>query len=618
MFIVRKIGKLLRGAATPFQIHLACLLGALLGFVPSFTRSPALVIGLVLLLVILNANLLVAGFVGSLAKLASLALMGVSFSIGRTLLDGPTRDLFAAAVNAPLLAYCGLEWYVCSGGLALGFLFGVVAGFVLNVPVRAFRAAMGRAEESSSFYQRNKGNPFVRLLFFVLFGPRHGWESYRDLMNRKVGLPIRIPGAVFAAVVVGGLWFGASKLTNPLLSTALKDGLEQATGATVDLGGVELDLENSRLAVRNLALADAQQLDHDLFRAALLECDVSGTDLLRKRLKLDRVVARDARHGAPRATPGILITPPAEPEPAPPASDADEKTLDEWLSTAQTWKERLAQAKRWLDKLKRSPSTAPADEPTLRERLEREVAERGWRNVAATHLIEGSPLFEVGELIVEGMASEKLDGRPLDLRIENLSTDPALVDGAPRISLRTRDGLFSIDVSLGSEARVPGSSFIDLKCAGLSTASFMAQVEAKTGVKALEGGTIDAGFHVVWSAGGVAAFDTPLDVKVKDATVSLPKVGAAKVKELAVPLWLRGPLDNPRVKLDAAKLADNLIAAGADELGNQLKAKAQSEIEKKAGELEERAKEKLGDEAKKALEGLNPFDRKKRKKDGGN
>ena len=46
MSFFRKIGKLLRGAATPFQIWLACLLGSLLGFVPGFTRAPALMLGL--------------------------------------------------------------------------------------------------------------------------------------------------------------------------------------------------------------------------------------------------------------------------------------------------------------------------------------------------------------------------------------------------------------------------------------------------------------------------------------------------------------------------------------------------------------------------------------------
>lgn len=630
MFLLRKIARVLRGAATPFQIHAACILGAMFGFVPSVARSPALVLGLLLALAILNANLLVAGLVAGAAKLASLALMGVSFALGRFLLDGPARGLLEPMINAPVLAFGGFEWYVVPGGLLLGLLFGVLAGIAINLPIRKFRAAMTRAEESSDFYQRHRRKAWFRLLFFLLFGARHGEASYRDLLTRKVGIPLRIPGLIAAVVVVAGAWLFAGRLAQPLLASGLQSGLEAANGATVDLGRVELDLGASRLALHDLALADAEELDRDLFRAALLECDVSGSDLLRKRLRLDRVVAREAVHGIRRATPGVRLAPPSEPSPPPPAADAEEKTLDDWLVTAQAWKVRLRQAREWMDKLRRAPAADRSGEPTLRERLEREVAARGWRNVAATHLVAGSPLLEIGELLVEGMRSEKLDGRLLDLRIEHLSTHPALVDGAPRVTLRTRDGGLAIDLSLGSEARVPGQSRLDLRCTGLDVARLMQPIEAKTGVKSLEGGTIDAGFHLAWSAGGVAAFDTPLDVKVKDSTIRLPKLGAAKVAELAVPLALRGPLDNPRIRLDAARLADNLVKAGASALGNQLKAEA----ERRAGEaideaaerarkaladeaskrLGDEAKKAVGDEAKRALEELNPFGKKK--KDG--
>src|SRR5262245_39562343 len=122
MFSLRKFGSILRGAATPFQVFSACVLGALIGFAPGFVRAPALVVGLVLLLVILNANVGLALMVAGLAKLVSLATMPVSFAAGRFLLDGPTRPLFATAINAPVLAFCGLEWYVGAGGLLLGLL----------------------------------------------------------------------------------------------------------------------------------------------------------------------------------------------------------------------------------------------------------------------------------------------------------------------------------------------------------------------------------------------------------------------------------------------------------------------------------------------------------------
>ncbi len=663
MFVLRKLGKVLRGAATPFQVWLACILAGMLGFVPSFTRSPALVIGLTLILLIFNANLAVAGLVGLVCKLASLALMGVSFAVGRFLLDGPTKGLFTQLINAPVFAWCGFEWYACTGGLLVGMLFGVIAGYAFNLPIRGFRNTMAKVEEKSSFYQRHRGNPLVRFTFFVLFGRRHQWESYRALLEKKFGNPIRIAGVIAAALIVGGVWFGAARLSQPSIAQSIQSSLQSTNGATVDLGGVELDLGDNRLAIRDLAMADKEALDLDLFRATRLECDVSGSDLLAKRLKIGRLVARDSRHGAKRATPGVRLEPPAPATPPPGTADPEEKTLDQWIESAELWKQRLTQAKEWLDKLKRPPPSE--DDETLEERLEREVALKGWRNVAANHLIEGAPLFQIGELVIDGIVSDTL-GRTLDLHVENLSSDPSLVDGPPRIKITTQDGMFAFDVLLGTEARAAGQSFIDVRCANVSTEFIARELAAKSGTKVLEGGTLDAGFRVDWGAGQEAKFDTPLAVKVRDTKLQIGKLGATTVKELAIPLVVRGPLDNPRVKVELDQLADNLLRGGFTQLGQQVKDEAAkrsaalqtavaNQAEQKEEELAQKAKEaasevlesktkgdakkaakealgdlkgsgktsgkELGDEAKKALDGLgdlNPFGKKKKdeKKDG--
>jgi uncharacterized protein (TIGR03546 family) len=626
MFLIRKIGKLLRGAATPFQVFLAAILGALLGFVPSFSRSPALVVGLVLLLVVFNANLVVAGLVGTLAKLASLALMPVSFAAGRMLLDGPARPLFAKLVNAPVTAFFGLEYYVCTGGLLLAVVFGLVAGWLFTLPVKAFRRTMGKVEDKSGFYERHQGNPLVRLLLFVLFGRRHKWDSYRELLNRRVGNPIRIPGVVLAALVVGGVWFGATRwLATPLLTKSLKDGLESLNGATVDVGALELDLKNDRLSIHDLELCDSHALDRDLFAAKLVECEVAGADLLRKRVKLDHVKVSEAHSGTRRAKPGELVAKPSEPSAAPSTNDPNSKTLDEWLASAKQWKERLGQAKEWIDKLSKKKETKPGEAPkdeTLRERLEREVEAKGWRNVAATDLVEGAPAFQIGEVVVDGMSSDAL-GRKLDLVIQNLSTDPSLVDGAPRMKLATKDDFLKLDANLASAARVPGKSVVDLKLAGVAADSL--------GLKQLRSGLVDAGFQLGWSADSTPSFDTPLVVKLRDAELALGSAPPTKVAELAIPLSLHGPLDNPRVTLDAQKLGENLLAAGKAELANALQAEAQKRIgaveaqaQKKVDDAAEKAKQEADERAKKALEkglgDLNPFGKKKKKdekKDGG-
>ena len=42
--VIRKIGKLLRGDATPGQILLACVLGSVLGFMPGFEQAAGLIV----------------------------------------------------------------------------------------------------------------------------------------------------------------------------------------------------------------------------------------------------------------------------------------------------------------------------------------------------------------------------------------------------------------------------------------------------------------------------------------------------------------------------------------------------------------------------------------------
>jgi uncharacterized protein (TIGR03546 family) len=629
MFSIRNVGELLRGSATPFQIHIACWLGALLGFTPGIARAPVLVLALFALLIVLNANLFVAGLIGGLAHLAALATMPIAFAMGRFLLDGPTRGFFTRVINAPVGAWCGFEYYVCAGGLVLGLVAGIAAGFLLCLPLKAFRAAMGKVESGSGFYARHKDKAWVRFLVWLMFGSKHKLDSYQDVSARRVGNPIRISGVVVVAILIGGVVFAQGFLLGPLLARELTSGLEAANGATVDVAAVDFDFGNLRLTVRELALCDKQALDHDLFRAALIEGDLSGSDLLRKRLKIDRLVATESRHGAPRATPGRLVTPLTEPS-APPAPEGESKTLDDYLADAKVWQERLKQGREWLEKLKSRPNGeagattdgATPDGETLKERLEKEVAAKGWRDVKATHLIEGAPTLQIGEIVAEDIQSDSL-GKSLDLKIENLSTDPRLVDGAPRVTLKTRDGVAAIDASLGSEARVPGRSFLDVKLAGLATDDVVGKFAGKLGHAPAHGGTLDAGFRLAWGKGESAAFDNPLNVVLKDTTIELPKLGATAVKELAVPISLEGPLDNPRVSVDLKAFADNLAKAGAGELANKLKgelAQKEDALKKEATNALDKAKagdvKGLEDDAKHLpgdLKDLNPFGKKKKK-----
>src|SRR5258705_359897 len=145
-------------------------------------------------------------------------------------------------------------------------------------------------------------------------------------------------------------------------------------------------------------------------------------------IRTSRRAASATRSGSPAssswrsgsAAAGSLVTPPTEPSRAP-APEGESKTLDDYLKDAKVWQERLKQGREWLEKLKsppRDPAGATPDDATLQERLEKEVAAKGWRDVAATHLIEGAPALQIGEVVAEGIVSDSL-GKKVDLRIEN-------------------------------------------------------------------------------------------------------------------------------------------------------------------------------------------------------
>lgn len=614
--LTRSIGSVLRGKATPAQLAMACILGSLLGFIPgysngeAFLRAPGLVLALVLLLIVLNANLALAVLVGGLAKLVSLVVMPVSFRVGIWALDGPLQGPLKAAINAPVLALFGLEYYATTGGLIVGLAFGAAAAVVVILAVNSFRRAMSRVEEGSERYQKYASKGWVKALAWILFGSGRGKASYADLLQKRVGNPIRPIGVVFALLLCGLVAVAWMFTKEEIVMASLQRGLERANGATVDLKSADLDLKAGRLTVTGLAMADPAALETDLFRAATLEADVSGRDLVRKRLTLDNVRAVDASIGEKRAVRGVIVGAPPPPAPAP----QGEKTIDDYIKQAKEWKERLAQVRRWLEEIDQRRKTEPRPgEPaesreTLKERLAREAAEKGYARVAASHLVEGAPTLLVKQLSVEGMKAKPLPGKTepevLDVRGENLSTQPWLVEGTPRISVKARSGALDADALLSGLSAKAGESRVQLALRGLS-ADVIGQALKFEGAAPIQGGTMD-----VSASGSLSGtmIDLPLSVTLRDTTISVPQAGSAPVKELTLPIGVAGALDNPAIRFDQNAFADALAKAGANELAARARGEAEKAVNKVAGDALKKVEEKVGgevkDKVKQGLEGL--------------
>jgi uncharacterized protein (TIGR03546 family) len=609
--VLRSIGKVIRGKATPGQMMAACILGAMLGFVPGLSRAPGLLAALLFVLLVFNASLPLALLTWPLAKLASWLLLPLSFQMGRVLLDGPTQGLFRSLVNMPVVALFGLEYYAVTGGLAIAVLFGYVVGLLVTRAVKRIRTAMAGVEAGSDAYQKIAGKWWAGLLAWALVGGRRGKLTWQEIATRTGGNPVRLWGAGIVVVLVGALFALQGVLAGPLLGRSLKTGLESVNGATVDVGSASIDLSAGKLVVTDLAVADPNALDTDSFRAARLEADIAADDLLRKRVRLDKLVISDAHSGLKRASPGSRVGP--EPE-QPEVEDrpADSKTLDDYIKTAEVWRDRLRQVRRVLDGL--SGDDKPQEggagggagggaPETMGQRLEREAELLGYANVTAGHLVEGSPTFACTELVADGVTSESLPGEVFDVRAEHLSTQPWLEQGAPRLSIKSRSGKVLLDVGLAAMASQPGSNLIKFDLKGLEVDKIAGDLDVG-GAPPLQGGTLDVSLDGSWSGGRVGYIDLPLKVALHDTTLQLGG-SARKVSLFLLPLGLRGPIDDPSISIDDDQLVASLKAAGAAELTKKVEEKQKEVMDEAQKKVDEKVNEKIDD----ALGGL--FKKKK-------
>jgi len=601
MLFTRKIGKIVRGKATPFQIIAACVLGAIIGFTPSFTQAPGLVIALVLAVMLINANLAAAGLVAMISKLLSLLLMPVSFKVGQVLLDGPTQGMFASAINAPVLAFLGLEYYATTGGIAVAIVFGLLVGILLSVFLTKLRRKLSSLEEGSEMYKKVTGFFLTRVVLFIFVGGGKGKKkSWDDVASKKIGNPIRMLGVVFAVLVIGLLFVVRMIFADQIVLAQLRTSLETVNGATVDVKNASIDLSEGRMLVEGLALADPNKLETDLFRAIKLEADISATDLMRKRISFDQIVATGVSTGKKRQRPGIRLQPRRAPV-EPPKPKEGEQDLDYYLTQADVWKKRLEQINHWLEKLssesEEEKPEAKKDEK-LSDWLEREIERVGYRRVAATHLIEGSPTLLVRKFVAGKVEAPSIlaKGQTMDIELLNISSHPNLVQDPPAITVTSSDKALDLALKLNQATAAGGDNSIHFVYKGLETDRMASQI--KVGDKPpIAGGTMDVSLIGKFRVGSGGFIDLPMPITFHNVSFfGLQKIN----KPLEFPIGLRGRLIAPYITVDMKKLADNAAKAGLNALASEARDRAQREIDKQVDVAKAKAQEEI-DKAKKKL-----------------
>ena len=594
MIITRKFGKLIRGSATPFQIFSASTLGMLIGFVPGFQQAPGLLVLWIGCLIILNANLFLAGLVGILGKLLLIALMPAVFALGRFLLEGPTNPLFASLANGPITAYFGLDYYVVPGGQVLGLVLGVAIGFSLTRSLGAYRRKMQGLENDSERMKKWSSKGWVKALTFIFLGSGKGKKSYEELLSKKWGNPIRIPGAAVVAVlgIVG--YIAIRSLSDPLVTAAIKSGLERANGATVDLENAHLDLEAGRIELDGLALADPENLETNLFASDRIVADISAADILKKRFSIDSLVFENASSGLPRPQKASLIGKKPKPSDAPKLELPDYNDLNSVIEDAPELKERLSQLKKWLDTL----GGEKDDSQGLKQTLASRIQSLGYTQVAKKDLIEGSPMVWIRNLVATQVKTSFLDNATLSIEADDLSSHPNLLQSDPRIQIHSSDGSLNATLVLGAAAGRADNQ-IQLSMSGISVDEVASKIKSD-GASPISGGTMTLNI-----AGKLSSIDSDLKISPTFSGSSLSIGGTTlPADNLSIPLFLRGPIDNPRIKLDSKALTDAVANAGKKELLNRAAEKLgiDSSDTEGSGNLEDAAKKFLGGFLKKKEE----------------
>ncbi len=579
MFL-RKLFKILRGKVSAFQIASACLLASWIAFLPGIGQAPGLFFLFLSLLVILNANLFIAALVGIVAQLASLILLPLTFQLGQILIDGPTSGLWTTLINAPVLAWFGFENYVASGGLLFGTLFGAAAAILVVRAVFGFRNKMAALENDSEAFNKWTSNLAVKGLAFILIGGIKGKKSYEELTKAKMGNPFRILGVILLAGSTVLVVIGIMILDTTIITNQVRDRLEEANGATVDLESLELIAEEGRVVITGLAITNPNQLETNLFEATTITADVSSRSLLQKKVALDELTITGGRVGSTRQLPGQLTRPKPKVEKEPPKTDDPEtKGLDDYLEDADVWKERLSQAKKWLDQInppseegEREDESERVDKgPSLQEQLQAQADLLGYANVRATHRITESPSFVIGLLQAGGVKVAQMPEETFSFSGVQLSSQPWLNPEPAELKLQTESDQLGLTWTLPVNSQ--GKLALHLRDIPLSL--IQEYITAARQVP-MEGGTVTIQVDGPFAPSNL---DMPVEVTIRDTTIS-----GFEADEILVPITITGSMTNPGVKVSDGALQDVIASAAQQALENKAKEEGKKFLEDQLGE----------------------------------
>lgn len=576
--IIRKIGKFLRGSSSPFQIYTATLLSGWMGFTTQGMDAIGLTLFLFAGLLFLNANLFVAGISLIAYKILFWLLLPVLFSSGIFLLHGPLESPVSTLSSLPVLAWFGLDLYVQIPGLILGTLAGIATGFVITRGLRKLRQNMAALETDSSKWTAAKESRWIQFTAWIFFGGLEGKKSWSELASQKKGMPIRPLGMVAFVLAMFLLWIGWKFLDSTILTTQLQSRLEPVNGASIDIASLIVDPAEQEIRIEDLAIADPENLSQNRFEAKRIVLNISGTQLLAKRIELDSIEILGGAVQTPRTLPAVRVGPtpkPSETVSPDQQTSAQAQSIFDYLPNAATWKARLETASRWIERVQGQPvkeetATETDTAKNWRQSLAERAALSGYAQVVATHLNRPHP-----RILIRSLQSEpiRVGNREPEWTLSgsNIASEPALTTRPGTLEIKNVDSSRHLELELPTRTQ----AYVSLSFEA-SEIDVDALHEQTGGKLPLQSGTMDLSMQ-----GVLNPQDLYLPITAHLHQTSLQIGGKQmRVKDLKVPLTLSGSLRNPRISTDRDFAKELLKEAAQDQIQNIIQDKAGDKLKK--------------------------------------
>ena len=573
--LFRKLGKLLRGGAGPWETFMGCLLGMAIGMTPGFNMTVIIAIALLLLL---NANVALASIAFVIGKVLCLVLAPVTFQIGFFVIHGiGLEGLFGAISRTPVLALMGLHYYCLVGGLPLALVLGLAMGWMVSRVVRLARVAIIAGGERSERFGKISRNVLVRIILRIVFGKQK--KPLAEMLHAKRPV-FRKAGVILCVIMLAGVLVFEQLYADRLAASGLKAGIETAAGAEVNIEEVDFSLLGGRLRVKGLQVTDRQKPTHNLVRIDALEGDIAITDLLAGRLVLEKVRVGRIERDVKRAAPGEVFEKTERPKPKLP-----DVTISDYFERGEKALEYLGKLRDYLNEREENRRKDPQDQ----EDLKKLARLKGHFKASAESVLARRPvvtiqLLEIDQVHMEGAGTYSLRGK-------EVSDSPELNSLPMKLTITDEKG-FHGEVELNFTGETPRHTFL-LKAPDVPLGDTVRLSQrVPLDVTQARADIVASGEFATESV------DVGFEIQLRDLQASpsggrgflgLDPVTAAKVFEqistMKIVGGLKGPLAGPRPWVDEKAIMNGLKGTLAEAGKNALASMVGKQADKFIGKV---------------------------------